>query len=373
IYGIGILLFELLTGRRLFQHRETVSETVRSILEIDIADRIGKDDAIHPEIKPILIKSMSLEPSGRYTWPAEMTADIKAVLRKNGLHLDRVEFEAYLRGQFEKELLIDKRRLKKLFSKDSLSAEKAFRALVTGKRHDGPEAERDLLEELHALSLVPVESHTAGASLQEEDADPGPRKLQFPAGSKVFSEDDQATHLYVVESGKVRLVVRSTKKERTVTMAQPGDLIGECAFLFGSRYGVSAQVVENSVLVRYERRQFLGLIPEGLSRQVLKNLAGGVRRSLALLTGSLFDDDLLRLMYALLSSHQDRASNDKGGIDIELLRQQYSFHEKARLDKYLIKLESLRVLDRDGKKLALQDTDRLEGLLRVLSLEAGTG
>jgi serine/threonine protein kinase len=52
IYGTGVLLYELLVGQRLIQHQATVSQTVKTILEIDVAQKVrvdGGTDSRPPE------------------------------------------------------------------------------------------------------------------------------------------------------------------------------------------------------------------------------------------------------------------------------------------------------------------------------------
>jgi serine/threonine-protein kinase len=85
IFAIGIMLWELLAGRRLFMGKtdlETVQMVQRAI--IPPITRIRSD--VPAELEPILARALAAEPSQRYTTARELGADLNAFLFRYGAH-----------------------------------------------------------------------------------------------------------------------------------------------------------------------------------------------------------------------------------------------------------------------------------------------
>jgi len=63
---------------------------------------------------------------------------------------------------------------------------------------------------------------------------------RFEAGDTLFSEGDPATHAYLLEEGRVRLIKKIRGAERSILVCKPGDLFGESALLEGSERSSTA-------------------------------------------------------------------------------------------------------------------------------------
>jgi eukaryotic-like serine/threonine-protein kinase len=127
IYGTGVLLYELLTGERLIKHQETVSDTIKMILQMDISKKLENEDRIPAPLKPILIKTMALKPDDRYSWMEDMSEDLRRVVRKLRLNMDCAGMAGYMREQFTRELVLDRNTLAE-----------AYPELLTSRQKDQP-------------------------------------------------------------------------------------------------------------------------------------------------------------------------------------------------------------------------------------------
>jgi CRP-like cAMP-binding protein len=55
--------------------------------------------------------------------------------------------------------------------------------------------------------------------------------LALPAGQTVFSENDPARHLYVLESGSLDIAKKRGEGERLLSKIRPGECFGEMSFI----------------------------------------------------------------------------------------------------------------------------------------------
>lgn len=80
--------------------------------------------------------------------------------------------------------------------------------------------------------------------------------LFWSAGSAVFSKGDPAEALYVVLSGRARILDRTGLDEDEVAQIGPGDYFGEQALLFHTTHSHHAHAVEDSELMVIPRDSF---------------------------------------------------------------------------------------------------------------------
>src|SRR3954452_10945337 len=141
----------------------------------------------------------------------------------------------------------------------------------------------DVLAELRRTSLF-------GSARDDQLRPLGDRAYtrRFAAGQILFTEGEPSEHLYVVRSGRVRIVVRSPHgDELTLTVLGPGDTLGELSVIDGSPRSATAEALEPVELLAVgaaEARQLLEREPAILLAAAAE-LAAMVRR----LTGNAGD------------------------------------------------------------------------------------
>ncbi|MBM3299458.1 MAG: protein kinase, partial [Deltaproteobacteria bacterium] len=228
IYGTGVLTYELLTGQRLVDHQETVQDTVKAILEMDVKAKVQGNVKIRDEVKPILIRAMAFDPEDRYAWMEEMLQDIRAVTKTCELDENPAEFSTYMNELFHREILLDRRRMRKLIA-ENLPARTEAAARRTVPVAAGRSIETGLVVARNLLaSRWPFEEIAESLIAQGQHA---PRTLSLSAGKSIFRQGEPGTEVYVIERGRVRIILQSGKIRQTIAILGPGDFFGESALV----------------------------------------------------------------------------------------------------------------------------------------------
>jgi eukaryotic-like serine/threonine-protein kinase len=76
LFSLGILLYEVCTGRRLFR-REDVGATLMAVAEAEIPRPIHLDTQFPPELERILLKALERDPDARYQTARDLGADLE--------------------------------------------------------------------------------------------------------------------------------------------------------------------------------------------------------------------------------------------------------------------------------------------------------
>jgi NTE family protein len=105
-----------------------------------------------------------------------------------------------------------------------------------------------------ALRLVPLFHRVDPSSLAALAREAVPRHVE--AGRWLFREGDDADRLFVVLSGRLRIVVTREGEPRAIRELGPGVALGELALLTGSLRSAGAQAVRDSQLLEITRTSF---------------------------------------------------------------------------------------------------------------------
>ena len=84
---------------------------------------------------------------------------------------------------------------------------------------------------------------------------------QFKAGHKLFRTGDPALALYVIRTGLVRVIIETYEGQEVHVMdLEPGDVVGEVSFLDGGPRTATAEIVEDSDLLEFDRKELLQFV-----------------------------------------------------------------------------------------------------------------
>jgi len=98
----------------------------------------------------------------------------------------------------------------------------------------------------------------------------------FEAGEKIFLQDDEGAHMYVIRSGRVNIVASGTILENI----GPNGIFGELALLDGSPRSATAVALEPTEVAIIDESAFLYMVEQNprIALQLLRRLAQRLRR-----------------------------------------------------------------------------------------------
>ena len=182
------------------------------------------------------------------------------------------------------------------------------------------------------------------------------------AGGRLFSEGDPPSGVYVLLSGRVK-VVRTSRSGREQVLHQegPGATLGEVPVFDGQGYVGSAVALDACAALFVPRRALLQILEQnpGAAAHVVRVLSGRVRR-LALLAADLS----LRDTTQRVAAHVLREA-ERGGRTVVLLkgtREELATRlgtVREEVSRALSQLRAQGILDVAGRRIRVLDAKRL--------------
>jgi serine/threonine protein kinase len=103
IFALGIVLYELLTGERLFVGESDFS-TLEKVRNVEILPPSSFNDKISPELERIVLKALAKDADDRYQNAIDLHDDLQAYLYKVGEFYSRKDLGAWMKKMFGDEL-----------------------------------------------------------------------------------------------------------------------------------------------------------------------------------------------------------------------------------------------------------------------------
>jgi predicted Ser/Thr protein kinase len=99
IFSLGIILFELCTGRRLFRGK-TELETLRRIVDGPIPAPTTFNPHLHPSLEAIILRALQIDREQRYASARQMQADLEAFIRREQMQVSSLSLGMWMRQLF---------------------------------------------------------------------------------------------------------------------------------------------------------------------------------------------------------------------------------------------------------------------------------
>ncbi len=107
VFSVGVVLFEILTGTRLFQ-AETDFATLEKVRAVDVPRPSSLNPEIPKPLENIIYKALARESEQRYQSAIELHDELQAFMFAQGLFYSRKDLAAWMRQQYAREIELEK-------------------------------------------------------------------------------------------------------------------------------------------------------------------------------------------------------------------------------------------------------------------------
>ena len=188
----------------------------------------------------------------------------------------------------------------------------------------------------------------------------------YTKGKNIFSEDEQATGLYAVTSGRVKIFKLSSEgREQILHIFGPGEVFGEVPVFAGKRFPASADAMEESRILFFPRESLINLIKRNPS--IALNMLAVLSMRLRRFT-SMIDDLSLREVPGRLAKHLLYLSEQKQNshdLDLNITKGQLASllgTIPETLSRILTKMTEQGIIESDGRRIRIIQRDVIEEL-----------
>jgi CRP-like cAMP-binding protein len=189
----------------------------------------------------------------------------------------------------------------------------------------------------------------------------------FQKGEFIFSEGEDASGFYVVNTGRVKIFKLSPEgKEQILHIFGPGEPFGEVPVFTGQRFPANAEAMEESRVFFFPKRSFVDLIKTNpsLALNMLGILSRRLRRFAALIDDLSLKEVPGRLAAYLLYLSQHR----KGSTDLELSITKAQLASllgtiPETLSRILGKMTAQGLIKTQGRRIRIMDRESLQELV----------
>jgi serine/threonine protein kinase len=103
VFSVGVVLFEILCGQRLFQ-AETDFATLEKVRAVDVPRPSAVNPNIPKPLENIIFKALTREPEQRYQSAIELHDELQAFMFAQGLFYSRKDLAAWMRENYHREI-----------------------------------------------------------------------------------------------------------------------------------------------------------------------------------------------------------------------------------------------------------------------------
>ncbi len=233
------------------------------------------------------------------------------------------------------------------------------------------------------MNLIPVlRSIPLFAGLGQEDLTRLAGSLirrRYPRGQAIFHKGDEGGSLYILQSGRVKVVIPSSQGEEMIlAILSAGEILGELSLIDGKPRSATVETLEETEVLCLRRDDFLGFLASRFDAvlRVLEVLSRRLRDTDALLAETHFLDITSRLAKKILDLGKLFGAEEAGRIRIPLRVTQKDLASmvgatRESVNKQLRWLREEGLVLLDGGHLTILDPIRLARRARAEGEGAG--
>ncbi len=192
---------------------------------------------------------------------------------------------------------------------------------------------------------------------------------QFDKGTHIFSEGDESSGFFVIQSGVIRLYrVNPVGKEQVIHLCRRGESFGEATLVGASHYPVSAQAEEASAAIFIPRSPFVELLSRHteLALHLIAGMGRRLRRLIDLVEDLKLKDSETRLLNWL---HRKCEPGNATVFKLDVTKRVFASRmgiSSETLSRTFARLRELGLIRVDGPRIEVLDCEALKMRLQHL-------
>jgi len=188
--------------------------------------------------------------------------------------------------------------------------------------------------------------------------------VSLSRGTTVFREGDPGGSVYVIRSGKVRVLKNSAGRQRVVITLGPGDFFGEMAVVTGRPRSATVEVVEDAELLKVPAGKLQEMVAGTgeVAIRLIRHLAERLEHANRFIDLLLEDDLTARVILSIQETLEDAEGSTAPDITDADLALQLGV-SKSDVGVGLRRLTRVGVLDVSSGYVLVKDDERLAEFL----------
>ncbi len=197
----------------------------------------------------------------------------------------------------------------------------------------------------------------------------------FEAGEVLFQQGEPGDHMFVVQSGKVRISKRIGNKERTLALLGHGEFVGEMAILNGKPRTATATMVEAGHCLIISAKTLETMVSKNveIALRLIKKLASRLDAADALVEILMHQDPRVRVILGLARWADTAGEANDAGVEVALSIEELADDvgvEPAVAADVIARLRRLKLVRESAGGFFISDVGRLEDFLEFLEMPA---
>ncbi len=199
-------------------------------------------------------------------------------------------------------------------------------------------------------------------------------------GEILFKEGEAADEMYLIKSGKIKIVQKIGEDYKTLALLSDGDFFGEMALIDGSPRSATAIAETDVELITFDKAAFRKKIgEEPLIEYIITELSKRLRRADEQIKFLMIKGDEKRFIAFLITKTQDEGIKQEDGS--YLISMDFNLDVIApivgigieKLKKIIENLEKSNLIKTYNDKIVITNLKNLEEYLKYVSLKEKYG
>lgn len=199
----------------------------------------------------------------------------------------------------------------------------------------------------------------------------------YKPGEVVFREGEEGAEMFIIQTGRVKIVKRSRDEEKTLAVLTDGDFFGEMAVIDRGPRSATAVADSECQIIVFNDKVFESQIQVNptIAKKIMKRMSARLREANERIATLLLKDNTSRVTGTLLSLVQKATpKTDGSGVQLSLASATQQLAdlvgvEPAKVNEVLQTLAKARIVRVDGDILGVTSADDLQRFMNYLAMK----